>query len=260
MSVQPLDEKKLHAFMTRIVGDVSASMISLLCNIGDRLGLFKWLAASGPGSSGELAGGCGINPRYAEVWLRALTSAGYLEYDAATKRYCLPAEHAMALAREGGPMFVGGIYHQLPALVAPLDLLVQAFKYGGGVPQAAYPPSFWDGLERFTGTWFENLLVQEWLPAVPEVEVALSRGARVADVGSGRGRALVKLARAFPSSRFVGFDAFEPTIGVARANAQSAGVADRVSFECLDVVEGLSENYDLITAFDVLHDMMDPCC
>jgi SAM-dependent methyltransferase len=258
MSVQALDEQKLHSFMTRIVGDISATMISLLCNIGDRLGLFKWLAASGPATTADLAAGCGIDPRYAEEWLRALTSAGYLEYDIDSKRYGLPAEHAMALAQEGGPMFVGGIYHQLPALVAPLDLLAQSFNYGGGVPQSAYPASLWDGLERLTGTWFENLLVQTWLPAVPEVEEKLSQGAQVADVGCGRGQALIRLARAFPSSRFVGFDAFEPTIGVARANAQSAGVADRIGFECLDVVDGLPGQYDLITAFDVLHDMVDP--
>jgi SAM-dependent methyltransferase len=258
MTVQALDEQKLGIFMSKILGDLSATMISLLCNIGDRLGLFKWLASSGPATVDEFATGCGINPRYAEEWLRALTSAGYLEYDAAAKRFHLPPEHAMALADEGGPMFIGGTYHQLPALVAPLDLLTQAFKYGGGVPQSAYPSTFWDGFERFSGTWFRNFLVQDWVPAVPDVQEKLSRGALVADIGCGRGQALIALARAFPESRFVGFDAFEPTIGTARANAQSAGVADRVTFECLDVVGGFPETYDLITAFDVLHDMADP--
>jgi 2-polyprenyl-3-methyl-5-hydroxy-6-metoxy-1,4-benzoquinol methylase len=113
-------------------------------------------------------------------------------------------------------------------------------------------------MARFTGTWFRNSLVQEWLPAVPDLYARLSRGAPVADIGCGRGQALITLARAFPESRFVGFDSYEPTIGAARANAQSACVAGRVSFECRDVIQGLPETYDLITAFDVLHDMADP--
>lgn len=100
--------------------------------------------------------------------------------------------------------------------------------------------------------------MQEWIPAVPKVQAKLERGALAADVGCGRGRALIRLAQAFPKSRFVGYDAFEPTIGRARANAEAAGVADRVRFERRDVVEGLPEQYDLIVTFDVVHDAVDP--
>src|SRR5205085_12371764 len=163
-----------------------------------------------------------------------------------------------ALADELGPQFLGGCYQQLPATVAVLDQLTQAFRQGGGVPQAAYDDRFWDGLERFTAGWFENLLLQQWIPAMPDVQARLDRGAHVADVGCGRGRALIKLAQAYPHSRYVGYDAFVPAIARATANAQAVGVADRVRFERRDVAAGLPKPYDVITTFDVVHDAVDP--
>ena len=105
--------------------------------LGDRLALFKNLAAQGPATSDELASRAGITERYAREWLSALACAGYLEYDPASHRFTLPPEHAPALADELGPQFLGGCYQQLPATVAVLDQLTQAFRQGGGVPQAA---------------------------------------------------------------------------------------------------------------------------
>ena len=139
-----------------------------------------------------------------------------------------------------------------------LDQLTVAFRAGGGVPQSAYSDQMWDGLERFTSSWFENLLTPQWLPAMPDVQAKLERGAQVADVGCGRGRALIKLAQTFPNSRYIGYDVFGPTIERAMANAQAAGVADRVRFAQRDVSQGLPEHYDVITTFDVVHDAVDP--
>jgi 2-polyprenyl-3-methyl-5-hydroxy-6-metoxy-1,4-benzoquinol methylase len=116
----------------------------------------------------------------------------------------------------------------------------------------------WDGMERFSASFYENFLLQEWIPAMPDVQAKLEQGAEVCDVGCGRGRALIKLAQAFPASRFVGYDAFEPTIARATANAEAAGVADRVRFEARDVSQGLPAKYDVITTWDVVHDAVDP--
>jgi len=126
------------------------------------------------------------------------------------------------------------------------------------VPQSAYDHNMWDGLERFTAGWFENLLIPVWLPAMPQVQAKLERGALVADVGCGRGKALIKLAQAFPRSRYVGYDLFEPAIAQATAHAQEAGVTDQVRFEHRDASAGLPEQYDVITTFDVVHDAIDP--
>ena len=259
MGTQPqIDEAKLEAFMHKIVGDLGGMTATIMCMIGDRLGLFKDLAANGPATSAEMASRAGINERYAREWLGGMASAGYLEYDPTSSRFTLPAEHAPALAQEAGPMFLGGIYQMLPSQLGLFDQLIHAFQQGGGIHQSAYDDNMWDGLDRFTNSWFENLLLQQWIPAMPGVQSKLERGVSVADVGCGRGRALIKLAQAFPNSRYVGFDVFGPTIAKATANAEAAGVADRVSFQEQDVSKGLPEEYDVITTFDVVHDAVDP--
>ena len=186
-----------------------------------------------------------------------MATAGYLNYDGTTKRFSLPAEHASVFAHENGPFFVGGIYQMLPAQVGVFDQVVSAFRNGGGVPQSQYNDMMWDGLERFTSTWFENLLLQQWIPAMPEVKAHLERGCDVADVGR-RGRGLIKLAEAFPRSRYVGYDNFGPTVARATANAREAGVSDQVRFEERDVSKGLPAQFDVIATFDVVHDAVDP--
>src|SRR5437763_13992699 len=122
-----------------------------------------------------------------------MATVGYVDYDRPTKRFSLPAEHAPVLAQENGPFFVGGIYQMLPAQAGVFDEVVSAFRSGGGVSQSQYNDKMWDGLERFTSTWFENLLLQQWIPAMPDVKAHLERGCDVADVGCGRGRGLIKL-------------------------------------------------------------------
>jgi 2-polyprenyl-3-methyl-5-hydroxy-6-metoxy-1,4-benzoquinol methylase len=259
MSVQPaIDHEKVEAFVHRAMGDASSALLTIMCSIGDRLGLFKDLAAQGPATSSELAVRTGINERYAREWLGAMASAGYVMYDPATRKFTLPPEHAPVLAQENGQYFFGGIYQMLSGLVGPLEQIAQCFKQGGGVPQSAYNDHMWDGIERFSASWFENLLLQEWIPAMPAVRQKLERGCSVADVGCGRGRALIKLAQAFPRSRFIGYDVFAPTIARARAYADIAGVSDRVTFKQWDVARGLPEKYDVITTFDVVHDAADP--
>jgi 2-polyprenyl-3-methyl-5-hydroxy-6-metoxy-1,4-benzoquinol methylase len=44
----------------------------------------------------------------------------------------------------------------------------------------------------------------------------------------------------------------------ARRRAAESGVAGRVHYEQRDVVQGLPHQYDLITIFDTVHDMVDP--
>lgn len=258
-TAQPiLNQAKQEAFVHKVLGDTSATMTTILASIGDRLGLFKDLAANGPTTSTELAQRTGTNERYVREWLGGMATAGYVEYDPSTSRFALPAEHAAAVAAEGGPFFFGGIYEMFPAFMAVFNQVAEAFQKGGGVRQADYPPSMWDGLERFTAGWFNNLLLQQWIPAMPKVESKLKNGARVADVGCGRGRALIKLAQAFPACQFVGYDAYRPAVEDATARAKAAGLDGRVTFQEADVSKGLPSQFDIITTFDVVHDAIDP--
>lgn len=255
---QPVDNSAVEAFVGRVLADTSAAMITILCAVGDRLGLFKDLAARGPATASGLAARAGVDERYAREWLSALSAAGYLTYEPETAVFALPREHMAALAEESGPCFFGGVHQMLTGLSGAIDPLTESFRAGGGVPQSAYGPDWWDGMERFTAGWFENYLLQQWLPLVPDAQAKLEAGATVADVGCGRGRALIKLAQAYPDSRFVGYDRFEPSVQAATARAKEAGVDDRVRFERHDVAGGLPDRYDILTTFDVIHDAVDP--
>ncbi|HEX3607892.1 MAG TPA: class I SAM-dependent methyltransferase [Candidatus Dormibacteraeota bacterium] len=258
MTATALDPERRRAFVRRVLADSSASMVTTLAVIGDRLGLFRALAAGGPATSAELAERAGIVERYAREWLGGMAAAGYLEYDPGTRRFTLPPEHAAALADEGGPYFYGGVHEMLAALTRQLDGVAAAFREGGGVAQRAYGQDTWEGMERFSAGWVENALVGDWLPRLPDVEAMLRAGARVADVGCGGGRALCRLAQAFPASTYTGYDVFAPAIERARENARAAGVEGRVRFEQVDAGAPLPGPHDLITTFDVVHDAADP--
>lgn len=267
MSTQAgFDREKAQAFTQKAVGDLAGTMATLMCAIGDRLGLFKALEANGPATSHELAALAGINERYATEWLNAMACAGYLDYrpesdrqaNPGSGRFSLPPEHAGLLAQEGSRIFLGGMYQLVSAMLPRLEEVIQAFQQGGGVSQADYGALFWEGLERYSISGFENLLLQEWLPAVPEIQSNLERGIEAADIGCGAGRGLIKLAQTFPSSKFVGYDVYGPSIDTALANAAEAGVGDRVRFQRLDGSQGLPSSYDLITTFDVVHDSARP--
>lgn len=258
MASVPVDQEKVHDFVGKVLGDTSGLTTTILAALGDRLNLFKTLAAHGPATSAELAKAASINERYAREWLGGMASAGYVQYDPATRRFTLPPEHVPVLAEEAGPMYFGGAHQMLLGTFGVLDQLTTAFRQGGGVAQPEYSEDWWAGMERFTGGWFENLLLPQWIPAMPRVREALERGVDVADVGCNRGRALMKLARAFPRSRFVGYDVFEPAIRLATERAAAAGLADRIRFEQRDVSKELPGQFDVITTFDVIHDAVDP--
>lgn len=254
----PLDDAKVGQFLEKALNDLSGAMTVLQCAIGDKLGLFKDLAANGPATSEELAQRCGVNERYAREWLGGMRAAGYFTYDPGSKRFTLPPEHAPVLASEPSPMFFGGLYEQMLGLSSVINPLLDAFRNGGGVPQSAYDPSQWSALERGTANWFENFLVPVWVPAMPDVKSALERGVDVADVGCGAGRALIKLAEAFPNSRYTGFDNFPAQIERAQEAAAEVGLGDKIEFKVVDGAQGLGGTYDLITTFDVIHDSADP--
>jgi SAM-dependent methyltransferase len=253
----PTSDVEVEAFVGKVLTDSSAWLATTLAMIGDRLGLWSHLG-QGAATSAELATRAGVDERYAREWLHAMTAHGYLTFETDTSRFQLPEAHRPALADEGGPMFFGGVHQEMLGLLPAIEPLLEAFRHGGGVSQSTYSNHFWDGLARFTAGWFNNLLLQQWLPAMPEVEAALERGCDVADIGCGQGRALVKLAQRFPGSRYVGYDIHQRSIDAARGYAAANRVADRVRFELHDATTGLPEQYDLITTFDVVHDATDP--
>lgn len=246
------------AFVGKVLGDTTGFAVTLVSSIGDRLGLWRSLAEHGAMTAAELAGRTSIRPRYAEEWLAAMAAAGYVTYDAPSHRFALPEAHAPALADEGGPMFFGGVQQEFIGFVSVFDRVIEAFRSGRGVLPSAYDEDTWLGISRFTKGWFNNLLLQQWVPAMPDVAAKLEAGAAVADIGCGYGEALIRLAQAYPRCRFTGYDPLDTSVAEATRRAERAGVADRVRFVQLDASRGLPGRYDIITTFDVVHDAAHP--
>jgi SAM-dependent methyltransferase len=258
MATATVDESRLEAMMGRAVGDMGGAVSAPLMLIGERLGLYKAMAGAGPLTSAEVAERAGAAERYVREWLGNQAAGGYVDYDAATDRYTLSPEAALALADEQSPFYVLGFYHCLASLFADEERLVRAFRTGEGVGWHEHDHRLFSGTERFFRPGYAAHLVADWLPALDGVTEKLERGARVADVGCGHGASTVLMAQAFPQSTFTGFDYHEASIERARELARDAGVEANTTFAVAGAKDYPGRGYDLVCAFDCLHDMGDP--
>ena len=257
-TLQPaVDAEKLQAFMGKLVGDIGAAWSGVMVLIGERLGLFKALAEGGPATSAELAGRTGTAERYVREWLAAQAAAGYGEYSRTTRRFSMTPEQAMALADENSPVYVAAAFDVIKSGYIDEPKVTAAFKTGRGVGWHERHDCLFRGVERFFRSGYQAHLVQEWIPALDGVAVKLERGAKVADVGCGHGASTVLMAKAFPNSRFVGYDYHAESIARARAAAAEAGLAN-ATFEVAKAKDFPGRDFDLIACFDALHDMGDP--
>jgi SAM-dependent methyltransferase len=250
--------QEVEAFAGRVLTDLASTMVALQAGLGDKHGLFKDLAACGPQTPAQIAACTRTDERYVREWASCLASAGYLVHDPARGTFALPAAHVPVLAEEGGAAFLGGLLQQVGALADRYYAVAKVFREGGGVPAESFHADLWEGELRGNDMWHNNLLVQDWLPRVPAVQAALQRGVQVADLGSGPGRALVRMAQAFPRSRFTGYEIVPGNVEHSRTLAKQEGVADRVRIVQHDLTAGIPGQYDVVTAFDIAHDVQDP--
>jgi ubiquinone/menaquinone biosynthesis C-methylase UbiE len=251
-----IDETALHALLGRALVDLGAITAAPLVLIGEKLGLFKALAAEAL-TTGELATRTGTAERYVREWARAQAAGGYVTYDAATDRYALSPEQAMLFADEASPAFLMGGYELALAATRMGDRLTEAFRTGAGIGWHEHDHGVFHGCERFFATSYATNLLTSWLPALDGVEARLRvPGARVADVGCGHGASTLLMARAFPGASFTGFDYHEGSIVEARRRAAAARL-DNVRFETATTTFP-GTGYTLVTMFDCLHDMGDP--
>jgi 2-polyprenyl-3-methyl-5-hydroxy-6-metoxy-1,4-benzoquinol methylase len=253
-----VNEAKLGEFMGRVIGDIGGGMQAALVRIGDKLGLYKAMAAGSPMTPSELAEKTGTDARYVEEWLNANAAGGYVAYDPATRTYRLPAEQALALAVEDSPVYVPGAFQIISSILSDETKITEAFRTGKGLGWHEHAHDLFEGTERFFRPNYNGNLVSSWIPALDGVAEKLAAGGKVADVGCGLGASTVLMAKAYPKSRFWGYDYHEESIHIARSRAKEAGVADRVTFEVAKAKEFPPRSYDFIAFFDCLHDMGDP--
>jgi SAM-dependent methyltransferase len=253
-----VDLDRFMEFVHRFAGDLGAVVAAGNVVIGDRLGLYRSLAADGPATGAELAARTGTHDRYVSEWLAGQAAGGYTCYDPDTGRYSLTPEQAFALADPNGPVNAPGAFTLALGALAAVPAITEAFRTGTGLGWHEQHSDVIMGCEQFFRPGYAAHLVQDWLPALEGVIPKLERGARVADVGCGLGASTVLLAQAYPQSRVTGSDYHEGSVELARKRAADAGVADRASFEAASAQTFSGDGYDLVTTFDCLHDMGDP--
>lgn len=252
-----MDREKLNAFVGQFVADLGATVHAGMVVIGEMLGLYKALAA-GPMSSAELAAKTQTDERYVREWLSSQAAGGYVTYDEKTNKFSLSEEQAFALADENSPAYLPGAFELALGSLAAVPRIADSFRTGAGMGWHEHIDSVFQGCEKFFRPGYAANLVASWIPALQGVNEKLEGGARVADVGCGTGASTLLMAKAFPKSRFFGFDYHDKSIAAARANATREGVADRVTFEVANAKEYAGSDYDLVSVFDCLHDMGDP--
>jgi SAM-dependent methyltransferase len=251
------DATRAGRFAARMVGALNGAALALMTSVGHRTGLFDVLRDRPPASAAEIAAQAGLAERYVREWLGAMTVAGVVEHDPAAQTFRLPPEHAAFLTRAAHPNNLAATFQWIPLLGAVEDEIVRCFAYGGGVPSTSY--------RRLNAVMAEGSdqvvvarLLEEIVPLVPGLAAQLGRGADVLDVGCGSGRALARLAEAFPNSRFLGVDICGRAIEAARAQARALGLRN-LAFELHDAAEPCGEGrFDLVTAFDAIHDQAAP--
>jgi len=252
-----LDMNKLNTFIGQFVTDLGASVHAGMVVIGEKLGLYKALA-QGPVTSAELARKTGTDARYVREWLASQAAGGYVAYDSSEDVFSLTEEQAFTLAQEDSPAYLPGAFELAIASLAAVPRIAESFRTGRGMGWHEHDDGVFQGCEKFFRPGYAANLVSFWIPALDDVQSKLEAGARVADVGCGKGASTVLMAKAFPKSRFFGFDYHDKSIEGARETARRGGIAERAVFDIATSKSFPGKDYDLITVFDCLHDMGDP--
>ncbi len=259
-------EQQRDAFIEQFLQNMSGAFNIFTMYIGDRLGLYWALAQNGPTNSTELAARTGTSERYVREWLEQQTLAGILQVeddrlDHLDRRYSLPPGHVEVLTDCDSLNYLAPLAQLFVGAVSPLPELLQAFRSGSGVPFHSYGRDLREGQAAINCPAFTHQLPGEWLPSIPDIHARLQADppARVADIGCGYGWSSIGMAQGYPKISVDGFDLDEPSIVGAKKNAEINGVADRIAFQARDAGDPtLAGNYDLVTAFECVHDMSDP--
>ncbi|HYT22159.1 MAG TPA: class I SAM-dependent methyltransferase [Candidatus Polarisedimenticolia bacterium] len=252
-----INMNKLNAFIGQFVTDLGAAVHAGMVVIGEKLGLYKALAG-GAMSSVELAARTQTDERYLREWLASQAAGGYITYDERSNKFSLSEEQAFALANEESPAYLPGAFELALGSLAAVPRIAESFRTGNGMGWHEHVDGVFHGCEKFFRPGYAANLVSSWIPALKDVPKKLEAGARVADVGCGKGASTLLMAKAFPKSQFFGFDYHAQSIEGARENARRDGVADRVTFDVAKAKEFPGKGYDFVAVFDCLHDMGDP--
>jgi len=257
VTTQQLDPAKAEAFGGQVIGYLNGAMMTLQLVAGHQTGLLDKMAGLGPSTSEEIAKAASLHERYVREWLGSMVTGGVVDYDPSNKTYRLPAEHAASLTRAAGPGNLCTIAEFVPEFAGVLDKVVHSFKNGGGVPYSEFD-NFQRQMAAMSGQIFDATLIDVTLQLVPGLVNKLKAGIDVADLACGQGHAINLMAKAFPNSRFTGYDFSAEGVASGQAEAASMGLKN-AKFEAVDIATMAGkEQFDLITVFDAIHDQAKP--
>ncbi|BBX73101.1 class I SAM-dependent methyltransferase [Mycobacterium shinjukuense] len=244
-------------FGSRMIGVIDSAGLAILVSVGHQTGLLDTMAGLPPSTSNQIAEAAGLHERYVREWLGGMTTGRIIDYDAQTATYTLPAHRAGVLTRAAGPDNLAVITQFVSLLGEVEQQVIRCFREGGGVPYSEYP-RFHKLMAEVSGEVFDHALIDVVLPLVDGLPERLRSGADVADFGCGSGHAVNLMAREFPASRFTGIDFSAEAVATGTDEAARLGL-ENATFENHDLAElDKAETYDLITAFDAIHDQAQP--
>ncbi|HKJ10796.1 MAG TPA: class I SAM-dependent methyltransferase [Ornithinimicrobium sp.] len=249
-------------FLERLSESMLGALDVLSVYLGDQLGLYDQLVDRRL-TSAELAERAGVHERYAREWLEQQTVCQIVDCDdphasSAQRRYGLSGAHAEVLADRDSLAYLVPFFRVIASSAVRLPALLEAYRSGGGVSWAQYGEAMRTGQADANRPLFLHEMGRSWLPSLPGVHQKLGAGGRVADIGCGEGWSAIAMALAYPNVRVDGMDLDAESIEAARGHAAAYGVGDRVRFHLIDAASAPQGDYDLVTAFECVHDMADP--
>lgn len=251
-----MDREKIEAFLGRFIELASGATTIGLLAIADRSGLSSFLGENGGGTASEIATGANLQERYVLEILSGLAAAGVVEFEPETKVFTLPPEHALFVSNPESPYFMGGWLDLIPTVYRQIDGVATATVHGGGVSFEEFGHDMVKGIDRGNTPSQRAFLTSRWLPAVPGLVPRLEEGIRVADLGCGSGTLARLIASEYPNSQAFGYDASGVSVAVARSRAENVRNVEYHGYPIVDIPT--QPGFDLITAFDVIHDLVAP--
>jgi 2-polyprenyl-3-methyl-5-hydroxy-6-metoxy-1,4-benzoquinol methylase len=257
MAIATLDKTVADRFNQRTLQIINDAGLAMMMSIGHRTGLFDSMAHLPPSTAAQIAKAAQLNERYVREWLGAMVTGRIVSFDADAGTYSLPPEHAVSLTRESSPNNVAVTTQWISVLGAAEDHVVEAFRHGRGVPYGAYTRFHAVMAEESRQTVVQGLR-QHILPLAGGLLEDLASGIDALDIACGSGGASIAMAEMFPASRFTGIDMSADAIAAGRAVAAHRRLKN-VNLVQADAAElDATERYDLITAFDAIHDQAQP--
>lgn len=252
-----IDQNKAKAFAGSLLSTLNQGSLSMMISIGHRTGLFDTLTGLPASTSPEIAEAAKLDERYVREWLGAMVVGRIVDYDSATQTYILPPEHAAFLTRDAGANNIANTMQWVSVLGAVETEVIDKFKNGGGVHYCEFH-RFHEVMASESDHNVVSALEPHILPLVDGLAEQLEAGIDVLEIGCGSGRACCWLAERYPNSRFTAYDLCEDALECGCKIKQDKSL-ENLTITTRDITELGHENaFDLVLAFDVIHDQKDP--